>query len=212
LAHASLSEHERPASELSGDEEDDFVQSLRRFKEQFHIPDDAKVIYPGSSTHVGTARAFGKDNVVHVDPDDRAVGVLEGHGYKAVARGISEYTPDEKSDVIVGLNSYGILSQEDVERLLNDGRYLVTNNYTNWAHEAAELENLSLVGAMLPRYEEGGVFLEGEDIPENATDIVTRYYRFPKEGGVFPAKEGDPGALPDESARYPDGLFVFRKK
>lgn len=211
LAEAAIERQNLPDLEISGDEEDDFVQSLRTFQKQFQIPEDAEVIYPGSATNVGPDRVFGKDHVTHVDPDQRAVDALEKHGYQAVPKGISEYDPDKKGDVMVALNSYGRLSPEDVERLLNDGGYLVTNNYTGWASDAADMENLSLVGTMLPRYSEGGAFLEGDAIPEGATDIVTRYYRSPGGKGLVKAEPNEPGAWSDDSARYPDGLFIFRK-
>lgn len=211
LAETALSDHELPAYELRGDEDDDFVQSLRTFQRQFNVRQDANVIYPGSSTHVGVARAFGKNQVTHVDPDIGAAKALHQHGYKVIDKKIEDYEPDEKGDVVVALNSYGNLTQAEADRLIKEGGYLVANNYTGWANDAAHLENFSLVGAMLPAYAEGGTFLEGEDIPQGATDIVTNYYLFPPEGGVKRVTADTPGASPDESARYPDGLFVFRK-
>jgi hypothetical protein len=212
LAKTAFSSPEHVRSlELSATEDDEFVESLQSIRDKLDLPENAEVIYPGSGDHIGVARVFGRDHVVHVDPDEHAINVLEHHGFKAVAEKISDYSPRDRSDAIVALNSYGRLTEEDVNRLLKDGGYLVTNNYTGWANDAASLENLSLVGGMIPSYSDGAYY-EGDDLPEGATDIVTRYYRFPKEGGVFPAKEGEPGAEPDRSARYPSGLFVFRKK
>ncbi len=211
MARTAFSEHTVPDLELSEDKEDEFTGSLRAIRDHLDLPEHPSVIYPGSSTHIGVARVFGKENVIHVDPDERATNTLSNHDYRVAVQGISDYEPAKPSDLMVALNSYGELGEDDVDRLIKGGGYLITNNYTNWAGDGMRLKNLSLVGAFLPSYFEGS-YVESDDIPQDATDMHTTYYYFPPEGGMKVTTADQPGAFPDESARYPDGLFVFKKK
>lgn len=198
--------------ELSGDSDDEFVTALRDIWERLDIPQEATVIYPGSGTHVGVARIAGKDRVVHIDPDPDAVATLRAHEYDAVATRIEDYDLQVPADVMVALNAYGKITEDIVQKLLKPGGYLITNNHTHWARDAAGLQNLDLQGAVLPSYGAADArYYEGDEIPVDATGDVTKYYIYPPSGGVYEAAATDEGAEPETTPRYRNGLFVFQR-
>lgn len=198
------------AYELSGDMDDSFVTTLRGIKDWLQIPDDATVIYPGSSVHVGVARVFGKENVVHVDPDEIAARSLSGADYMAVESTIEEYIPEEPVDVMVALNSYGKITDTILERLLKPGGLVIANNYTHWAHDLSEMPGVTLESAVLPSYGDvNASYLEGGDIPVNACGLTVQYWRISREGRIEVGTPED-NTFAEKSPNYPDGLFVFR--
>jgi hypothetical protein len=48
-----------------GSDDDEFVNALTSLKERFGLDEEARVVYPGSSTHIGVAHVFGGQNVIH---------------------------------------------------------------------------------------------------------------------------------------------------
>lgn len=138
--------------EILDDGEDAFVMGLRALKDEFQIPDGVSVMYPGSSTHVGVARVFGKEAVTHIDPDEHAVEALDRNGYKTAKCGIEEYLPVERHDGLIALNSYGRPTDEVLSKTLKPGGFIIANNYTHWAHMLQALSGVTLEAAMLPAY------------------------------------------------------------
>ena len=200
--------------EVFGDEEEPFVQSLRVLKDALHIHEDAQVVYPGSSTHVGVARVFGKECVTHVDPEDEACSVLKNAGYTAEAIGIEDYHPKEPADLMVALNSYGEPTAKMLKNVLKPGGLVITNNYTHWATELSAIEGVTLQSAMLPDYRSGNAELvDSARVPKNATEIVEQEFVITRGGRMLPYEPGEraEGLVTSiSSPRYPDALFVFR--
>ncbi len=194
------------------DEKDEFVVALKRIKTQLGIEPGSSVIYPGSSTHAGVARVFGKEHVQHVDPDGAAMKVMEAEGYNVTVSTIEDYHPLEQADVMVALNSYGVVTPEILDRLIKKGGYIIANNHTYWAHEIVEMHTTELVGAVMPDYRMATAsWMKGEQIPSDATDIVTQYYVLKDNGNVVRGT-AESHTFEDESARYPDALFIFKLK
>lgn len=193
------------------DQEDSFTNSLRKLQDEFQIPIGSTVLNPGSSTHVGAALIFGKEHVTHVDPDEVACEVLRENGYAAETARIEDYTPEQPFDAMVALNSYGSVDEATLSKLVRPGGYIITNNYTGWAEDLSKLTgSVELAGAWLPTYlDEDAKLYRGEEVPEDATGWVQDYYRMPPGGGISRGTPEDHD-FADESARYPDGLFVFR--
>jgi hypothetical protein len=211
LLRAMLSgEKEKP--EVFGDEDDEFVKWLKGIKQFLGINGDISVIYPGSSTHVGVARVFGKGNVTHVDPNSDAVEVLTNNGYGAIESTIEDYRPAELADGVVALNSYGAPSAELIDKLVKPGGFVIANNHTHWAAELAKLgDTLKLVGAVMPDYRLPNAKAVGSsEVPEGATDLVKQYYIFEPDGSFKPGTPGN-HTFEDESPKYPDALFVFKR-
>jgi len=182
---------ERPVEkvELYGDKESRKVQVLRDLKETLGLTDTAQIVYPGSSTDVSVARVFGQDNVTHVEPDEGRCKLLIGSGYRAIATRIEDYQPEQPADVIVAFNSYGELTPDILQGMLNPGGVVIANNYTGWAHDLARMPGMELIAAVWPDYDrEDAAIYRGEDIPE---DIAV-------------------GGTTEEEPRYPDALCVFR--
>lgn len=196
--------------EISGDLDDSFVTALKGIKDLIGIKPDASVIYPGSSTHVGVARVFGKEAVTHVDPDERVKVALEESGYRGVTSGIEQYVPDEPVDVIVALNSYGKPDADIISRLVKPGGWIIANNYTGWARDVNTVPGLELKAAVLPTYMDSNrQLLQGDEIPPDATEDVAYYMKMSPEGKITPGTVQD-HTISDVSARYPDGLFAFQ--
>jgi len=205
--------------ELEGNPEGPFVKSLTLIRERFDIPEGVTALYPGSATHTDVAIVFGKDNVTHVDPDEKACTALSDAGYSAVAKGIEEYIPDEPFDVMVLLNSYGEINEsnkEKIRELVKPGGIIIANNYTEWAHDLAQLTDImDLKGALLPDYHDPvAKFYEADEVPVDATEVRTSYYTSVTDGSQPPIK---PGTLEQhdyalELPNNPDALFVFQVK
>jgi hypothetical protein len=198
------------ALDVFGDTEDEFVSKLRELKEVLDIKDGAAVIYPGSSSHLGVARVFGREHVVHVDPDKRAALALDEAGCTVVQAGIEDYHPEKPADVMVALNSYGSPSEAMVGSLIKPGGWIITNNYTEWAHEISELPGVKLEAVVLPYYSSPDAkIVTGSEIPEDATDISTEYLKISRSGKIEAGTKEDHN-IANQAARHPDALFAFR--
>lgn len=193
--------------EVYGDDDDSFVIQARELVRLFNV-EPQKVLYPGSSTHAGVARIFGKDKVTHVDPDPSAMSAMAEGGYQAVTSTIEDYDTAEPFDLIVSFNA-GTLEPDEIQRLLSPTGYVIANNWHGSANRMAEYEDFKLLGAVLPSYTDGeivhgddaakglgvarlgvapgGKIVEGDDIDENTMGII-------------------------DSERSPDGLFLFQRQ
>ena len=195
--------------EVFGDCEDHFVVALRGIKTDIPLADDVKIAYPGSGTHVGVARVFGRENVTHVDPDATACSALTEAGYRAEAVGIENFCPPEPIDGIVALNSYGSPTHEIITKIVKPGGFIIANNYTHWAAELGRIQGLTLHAVLAPAYyAESPQLYRGSDIPTNATGLGICYLKI--RDGVVSYGSPDDYTYADETPNYPDALFVFR--
>lgn len=200
--------------EIFGGMEDDFSIALLDLIKAFDLKKDGKVIYPGSSTHVSVAAVFGKENVIHVEPSERAYQSLEGHGYVVFRGGIEEFIPEEKYDGLIALNSYGQPSEELLDAQLKSGAFLIANNYSFWAHDLNQLPNVELVGALLPSYvhpKDERYIITADQVDVGMITASYSYYSIEPSGKMKPGTP-DNHTFADRDSRFPDGLFVFRKK
>jgi hypothetical protein len=188
LLRAMFNKNNEKNLEVFGDTDDSFVDSLKIIMESLGEKMGVSVIYPGSGAHVGVARVFGKEYVVHVDPDTDAFDALNNNGYAAVKSTIEDYMPAEPADGMVALNSYGTPSKELIGRLVKSGGFVVANNYTHWASELAKMgETLELVGAVMPDYHpHDSEFVDVSKIPEGATEIDKEYILVDRDANVKP--------------------------
>lgn len=197
--------------ETWGDNEnDDFVISLGNLKSHLDLADGVAVIYPGSSTHLGVVKVFGKESVTHVDPDVGVCDSLNSKGYFAVPSKIEDFVPDHQVDVIVALNSYGVPNSEIISRLVVPGGLIIANNYTHWAAALSKLEEVTLESGIFPDYSPNiGNFLDADQMPPDATSLHMEYWTITPEGR---ASIGTPEEhnFAQDTPRFPDALFVFR--
>ena len=193
------------------DQSDELVGALRAINSEFGIPLGSSVVYPGSATDTNVAHVYGKDNVEHVDPAAGACEALLAHGYRATAERIEDHIPEKPYDLLVALNSYGRLDQAALERLIRPGGHAIVNNHTEWAHDLSAMgELLELIGAIVPNYARGQLHT-GSDIPVNVAGIEMKYYTYAPGAGL---RRGTPEqhTFAEMAPKYPDGLFVFRRK
>ena len=198
--------------EVYGDTDDEFVVRLRQIKELSGLQDGAEVIYPGSSTHVGVARVFGKEHVTHVDPDEKAMVAMSDAGYLTETCTIEDYRPEQPADAIIALNSYGKPTQELIGALVRPGGIVVANNHTHWAAALNEQEGLTLMGAIFPNYYgPDAKLLSPGEVPEGACEIAKAFYIIGK-GGRVTMGSPDHYTFMDDEPRYPDALFIFQRQ
>lgn len=177
--------------EVYGDEDDDFVLAICAIAGHFDI-DHQRVLYPGSNAHAGVARAFGKDRVLHVDPDPNAIKALVKAGFEAVESTKEDYTPEEPFDVIVSYNA-GTLEPPEPQRLLTPFGFVIANNWHGSANRMVKYKDFTLRGAILPSFTDGAIVM-GEAAAEGL--------------GIQPVEVEGAWELPQS----PDGLFVFQRQ
>lgn len=190
--------------ELYGDEPSSFDARLKEVILGYFPGQTPDIIYPGSSGHVGIARAVGAENVLHVDPNPTSIDALRAAGYRAEATTLEDLKLDTAFDMAVFLNSH-VTDHSSLLKVLAPGGIVVANNYTRDADFLAQVGQLELAEAYLPNSDEG-TWVEGSMAMESL-------------GTVFMARIGDDyqEVTPDypeaiEAAKFMSGVFVFRRK
>lgn len=94
----------------------------------------AHVIYCGSASDASFADVLGKQ-MVHVDPDQDALRLLEAEGYKIAPQEIEEYVGGHSDpiDLFVSYNS-GTVSEEEIVAI-REGGFVLANNW----HDSANM-------------------------------------------------------------------------
>lgn len=195
-----------------GDEHDEFVVQLRNIAHILGVGQDASVIYPGSNTHAGVARAFGRENVTHVDPDGHATNAMRKAGYHTAQLPIEEYIPEHPADLVVALNSYGQPTREVMNKLVVPEGYVIANNWTGWAHDLTGMTGYAMVGAILPAYNSPEAeWVDAADLPNNPAGKEIVFYKI-LPGGALSAGTLEDNTFADEEYHNPDALFVFQRQ
>lgn len=202
-----LAKGKESTSEVYGDTDDEFVIKVAELTEHFNLHPQ-RVLYPGSSQHAGVARVFGKDKVVHVDPDANAIAVMAKEGYQTQAGKVEEYESDQQFDLIVSFNA-GTVEPNEIERLLTPSGYVIANNWHGSANRMSSYDNFRLLGAVLPSYHDGTI-VDGATAANGLG--VTRMAVTP--GGEIALSEDidETTMTVIENENSPDGLFLFQRQ
>lgn len=186
---------------LYGNPEGPFTRRLLEIQEVVEMPETPQVVYVGSSTHVDVATAFGRENVVHVDPDESACKVLESNGYLAEPYSLEDYVPERQFDVLVALNTYGRPSVKRINRVLKPGGLAISDNKTRWANNLSKMKNMELLGGIPDYRVTDSQWLDSE--------WLKRVYLVASKGVILPAMKENPASDLQKNIN-PNSLYVFQ--
>lgn len=108
------------------------------------------ILYPGSNSDRTMTEVFG-NQVVHVDPDDKALALLQKKGFRTEQMTIEDYVANmsdgEKIGIILSYNA-GLVPDSALERL-QEGGIILANNWHGSADYLHSKKGLELIGAVV---------------------------------------------------------------
>lgn len=107
------------------------------------------ILYPGSNSDRTMTEVF-SNQVVHIDPDDKALVLLQKKGFCTEQMTIEDYIANmsdrEKIGMILSYNA-GLVSDSALERL-QEGGIILANNWHGSADDLHSKKGLGLIGAV----------------------------------------------------------------
>lgn len=172
------------------------------------------ILYPGSNSDRTMTEVFG-NQVVHIDPDDKALVLLQKKGFCTEQMTIEDYIANmsdrEKIGMILSYNA-GLVSDSALERL-REGGIILANNWHGSADDLHSKKGLELIGAVVQGTED---FVTGPTA-ENLPGMQCFVYSAGGHVNENPTEEEIGQARADadvvfEEYRSPDSLWIFRKE
>ena len=172
------------------------------------------ILYPGSNSDRTMTEVFG-NQVVHVDPDDKALALLQKKGFRTEQMTIKDYVANmsngEKIGIILSYNA-GLVPDSALERL-QEGGIILANNWHGSADDLHNKKGLELIGAVVQGTED---FIAGQ-AAESLLGMQCFVYSAGGHVNENPTEEGIGQARADadvvfEEYRSPDSLWIFRKE
>lgn len=172
------------------------------------------ILYPGSNSDRTMTEVFG-NQVVHIDPDDKALVLLQKKGFCTEQMTIEDYIANmsdrEKIGMILSYNA-GLVSDSALERL-REGGIILANNWHGSADDLHSKKGLELIGAVVQGTED---FVTGPTA-ENLLGMQCFVYSAGGHVNENPTEEEIGQARADadvvfEEYRSPDSLWIFRKE
>lgn len=173
------------------------------------------ILYPGSNSDRTMAEVFG-DQVVHIDPDSKALALLQKSGFRTEQMTIEDYIanmPDgEKIGMILSYNA-GLVPDSALERL-QEGGIILANNWHGSADDLHSKKGLELIGAVVQDTEDFVTVQAAESLLGKVQcylgDGPNGYVDYdPTEEQLKQARVGV--GIVFEEYRSPDSLWIFRK-
>lgn len=173
------------------------------------------ILYPGSNSDRTMTEVFG-NQVVHIDPDDKALALLQKKGLRTEQMTIEDYVANmsdgEKIGIILSYNA-GLVPDSALERL-EEGGTILANNWHGSADDLHSKEEFELVGAVVQGSED---FVTVQAV-ESLLGKVQYYLGNGPNGYVnyYPTEKQLEQARADadvvfEEYRSPDSLWIFCK-
>ncbi len=172
------------------------------------------ILYPGSNSDRTMTEVFG-NQVVHIDPDDKALVLLQKKGFCTEQMTIEDYIANmsdrEKIGMILSYNA-GLVSDSALERL-REGGIILANNWHGSADDLHSKKGLELIGAVVQGTED---FVTGPTA-ENLLGMQCFVYSAGGHVNENPTEEEIGQARADadvvfEEYRSSDSLWIFRKE
>ena len=172
------------------------------------------ILYPGSNSDRTMTEVFG-NQVVHIDPDDKALVLLQKKGFCTEQMTIEDYIANmsdrEKIGMILSYNA-GLVSDSALERL-QEGGIILANNWHGSADDLHSKKGLELIGAVVQGTED---FVTGPTA-ENLLGMQCFVYSAGGHVNENPTEEEIGQARADadvvfEEYRSSDSLWIFRKE
>ena len=138
------------------------------------------ILYPGSNSDRTMTEVFG-NQVVHIDPDDKALALLQKKGFPTEQMTIEDYVANmsdgEKIGIILSYNA-GLVPGSALERL-QEGGIILANNWYGSADDLHSKKGLELIGAVVQGTED---FVTGPTA-ENLLGMQCFVYSLPGPDG-----------------------------
>lgn len=172
------------------------------------------ILYPGSNSDRTMAEVFG-DQVVHIDPDSKALALLQKNGFRTEQMTIEDYIanmPDgEKIGMILSYNA-GLVPDSALERL-QEGGIILANNWHGSADDLHSKKGLELIGAVVQDTEDFVTVQAAESLLGKVQYLDNGPNGYvncdPTEEQLEQARAG--AGIVFEEYRSPDSLWIFRK-
>ena len=172
------------------------------------------ILYPGSNSDRTMAEVFG-DQVVHIDPDSKALAWLQKKGFRTKQMTIEDYIanmPDgEKIGMILSYNA-GLVPDSALERL-QEGGIILANNWHGSADNLHNKKGLELIGAVVQGSEDFVTVQAAESLLGKVQYLDNGPNGYvncdPTEEQLEQARAGT--GIVFEEHRSPDSLWIFRK-
>ena len=173
------------------------------------------ILYPGSNSDRTMTEVFG-DQVVHIDPDSKALALLQKKGFRTKQMTIEDYIanmPDgEKIGMILSYNA-GLVPDSALERL-QEGGIILANNWHGSADNLHNKKGLELIGAVVQGSEDFVTIQAAESLLGKVQYLDNGPNGYvncdPTEEQLEQARAG--AGIVFEEYRSPDSLWIFRKK
>ena len=171
------------------------------------------ILYPGSNSDRTMTEVFG-NQVVHIDPDDKALALLQKKGFRTEQMNIKDYVANmsdgEQIGIILSYNA-GLVPDSALERL-QEGGIILANNWHGSADDLHSKKGLELIGAVVQGTED---FIAGPTA-ENLLGMQCFVYSAGGHVNENPTEEEIGQARADadvvfEEYRSPDSLWIFCK-
>ena len=174
------------------------------------------ILYPGSNSDRTMTEVFG-NQVVHVDPDDKALALLQKKGFRTEQMTIEGYVANmsngEQIGIILSYNA-GLVPDSALERL-QEGGIILANNWHGSADNLHNKKGLELIGAVVQDTEDFVTVQAAESLLGKVQCYLDSgpngYVNYdPTEEQLEQARAG--AGIVFEEYRSPDSLWIFCKK
>ena len=172
------------------------------------------ILYPGSNSDRTMTEVFG-NQVVHIDPDDKALALLQKKGFRTEQMTIKDYVANmsdgEQIGIILSYNA-GLVPDSALERL-QEGGIILANNWHGSADNLHSKKGLELIGAVVQDTEDFVTVQAAESLLgkvqylDNGPNGYVNYD--PTEEQLEQARAS--AGIVFEEYRSPDSLWIFRK-
>jgi len=172
------------------------------------------ILYPGSNSDRTMTEVFG-NRVVHIDPDDKALALLQKKGFRTEQMTIEDYvanmSDEEEIGIILSYNA-GLVPDSALERL-QEGGIILANNWHGSADDLHSKKGLELIGAVVQDTEDFVTVQAAESLLgkvqylDNGPNGYVNYD--PTEEQLEQARASAGTVF--EDYRSPDSLWIFRK-
>ena len=172
------------------------------------------ILYPGSNSDRTMTEVFG-NQVVHIDPDSKALALLQKKGFRTEQMTIEDYIanmPDgERIGMILSYNA-GLVPDLALKRL-QEGGIILANNWHGSADNLHNKKGLELIGAVVQGSEDFVTVQAAESLLGKVQYLDNGPNGYvncdPTEEQLEQARAG--AGIVFEEYRSPDSLWIFRK-
>lgn len=174
------------------------------------------ILYPGSNSDRTMTEVFG-NQVVHVDPDDKALALLQKKGFRTEQMTIEDYVANmsdgEQIGIILSYNA-GLVPDLALKRL-QEGGIILANNWHGSADNLHNKKGLELIGAVVQGSEDFVTVQAAESLLGKVQCYLSNgpsdYVNYDPTEEQLEQARTDAGIVFEEY-RSLDSLWIFRKE